>query len=120
MRRGLTTLAMAAGLGLGLAACEGGGDPVEQALRDASAARQAAATRTTAELEATRPKAPAGDEAYVASAIEEHQAAIARAEASLRRTSDPELRRLGQATIDSRKAEIAALQAWRPAAPSEP
>ena len=30
------------GLSLGLAACEGGGDPVQQALRDASAERQAA------------------------------------------------------------------------------
>ena len=118
MRRGLTALAAAA-LGLGLAACEGGGDPVEQALRDASAARQAAATRTTAELEAARPVAPAGDEAYVAAAIEEHRAAIARAEASLRETSDPELQRLARTTIDTRKAEIAALQAWRPTAPPE-
>jgi len=115
MRRSLTALALAAGLALG--ACEGGGDPVEQALRDASAERQAAATRTTAELEA-RQAAPAADQAYVEAAIEEHRDAIARAEASLKASSDPALRALAQTTIDTRKAEIAALQAWRPAAAS--
>lgn len=118
MRCGLIALSLAGVLAL--AACEGGGDPVQQALRDASAERQAAATRTTAELEAARPAARAsGDQAYVDAAIEEHRAAIARAEASLRETADPALRTLAQTTIDTRKAEIAALQAWRPAAPSE-
>jgi len=101
-----------AGLGLLLSACEGGGDPVEQALREASAAHQAAATETTAEIEA-RAAAPAADQAYVEAAIEEHRAAIARAEASLRESSDPALRELARTTIETRKAEIAALQAWR-------
>ena len=113
MRRGLSAITITAGLALNLAACEGGGDPVEQALREASAAHQAAATKTTAEVEAT-PSAPTGDQAYVEQAIAEHRAAIARAEASLRETSDPALRLLAQTTIDTRKAEIAALQAWRP------
>jgi len=112
MTRGF--IAFLAAAGLVLAGCEGGGDPVEQALREASAAHQAAATRTTAEAE-TAAAAPTGDQAYVEEAIEEHRAAIARAEASLRETSDPALRQLAQTTIDSRKAEIAALQAWRPA-----
>lgn len=103
-----------AGLALLLSACEGGGDPVQQALREASAAHQAAATETTAEAEA-RSTAPAADQAYVEAAIEEHRAAIARAESTLRDTSDPALRRLAQTTIDARRAEIAALQAWRPA-----
>jgi uncharacterized protein (DUF305 family) len=108
-----------AGLALLLSACEGGGDPVEQALREASAAHQAAATETTAEIEA-RAAAPAADQAYVEAAIEEHRTAIARAEASLRESSDPALRELARTTIETRKAEIAALQAWRPApAPGE-
>ena len=34
---------------LTLGACDGGGDPVQQALRDTSAANHAAAARTTAE-----------------------------------------------------------------------
>ena len=114
MRRGLW---LTAAFALGLAACEGGGDPVEQALREASAAHQAAATKTTAEAEATA-SAPAGDQAYVEAAIAEHQAAIARAEASLRETSDPVLRQLAQTTIDTRRAEMAALQAWRPGSTS--
>lgn len=115
MRRGLAAAALMTGLTLGLSACEGGGDPVEQALRDAAAARQAAATPTTAEVEARR-SASAPDQAYVEAAIEEHRAAIARAEASLRQSSDPALRQLAEATIDTRKAEIAALEAWRPSA----
>jgi uncharacterized protein (DUF305 family) len=109
MRRGRW---LATAFALGLAACEGGGDPVEQALREASAAHQAAAARTTAEVEA----APDADRAYVEAAIAEHRATIARAEASLRETSDPSLRQLAQTTIDALKAEIAALEAWRPGA----
>ena len=115
MRRGLTAIALTAGLGLGLAACEGGGDPVEQALRDASAARQAAATPTTAEVEAARP-VPGADQAYVEAAIEEHLDAIANAEASLAASSDPALRQLAERTIETRRVEIAALRAWKPAA----
>ena len=103
-----------AGLALLLSACEGGGDPVEQALREASAAHQAAATETTAEIEVRSP-APPADQAYVEAAIEEHRAAIARAEATLRETSDPALRQLARTTIETRRAEITALQAWRPA-----
>ena len=38
----LHTIAALSLIALGLAACEGGGDPVQQALRDASAERQAA------------------------------------------------------------------------------
>ena len=108
-----------AAVAVGLSACEGGGDPVEQALREASAAHQAAAAETTAEIEA-RSAAPAADQAYVEAAIEEHRATIARAEASLRETSDPALRQLARTTIETRRAEITALQAWRPApAPGE-
>jgi uncharacterized protein (DUF305 family) len=116
VRRGLTGLTLVGGLALGLSACEGGGDPVEQALRDAAAARQAAATPTTAEEQARRPAGDA-DRAYIEAAIDEHRKAIALAEASLRSSSDPELHRLARTTIEARRAEIAALQAWSPAAP---
>lgn len=109
VRRGLVV----AGLLLGLTACEGG-DPVESALRDAAAARHAAATPTTAEVEARRP-APTADEAYVEAAIEQHRRSIVLAEQFLRESGDPETRRLAQAAIDSRRREIAELQAWRPA-----
>lgn len=118
MRRGLIGLGLTTSLLLGLAACEGGGDPVEQALREASATHQAAATPTTDETKSGRP-ATESDQAYVEAAIEEHRAAIARAEASLRQTSDPALRQLARTTIDTRRAEIAALEAWRPTAASE-
>ena len=118
MSRGFVALALTVGLASGLGACKGGGDPVEQALREAAAARQAAATRTTAEIEAAAPSTGT-DQAYVEAAIEEHRAAIARADASLRQTSDPALRQLARTTIETRKAEIAALEAWRPTATSE-
>lgn len=119
MRRGFVAAALMTGLSLGLSACEGGGDPVEQALREASAARQAAATPTTAEVE-TKRSASAPDQAYVEAAIGEHRAAIANAEASLKASADPTLRQLAERTIETRRAEIAALQAWKPtAAPGE-
>lgn len=102
------------GLTLALGACEGGGDPVEQALRDAAAARQAAATPTTAELEARRP-AVSDDQTYVAEAIEENRRAIALAETALRESGDPEIQRMARAAIERHRSEIETLQAWRPA-----
>ncbi|HEY0926220.1 hypothetical protein [Brevundimonas sp.] len=42
-----------------LAACEGGGDPVEQALRETAAANHSAATRETASAEPAPPATPA-------------------------------------------------------------
>lgn len=79
--------ALLAGLTLVLAACDGGGDPVQQALRDASAARQAA---TVVEGQVSGPAAPvdhaamshesapasgatAGDQAFAASEAEMHR-----------------------------------------------
>lgn len=102
-----------------LAACEGGGDPVEQALREAATARQAAATSSTAELEARRPAAT-GDQTWVAAAIGDHRRAITRAETALRDTGDPEIRRLARSAIDSHQREIAALRAWRAPAAQPP
>ena len=103
-------------LALTLSACEGGGDPVEQALRDASAERQAALVKD-GEVSGAAPVDPASsataDEAYVARMIEHHRGAVAMAEAALRESRDPEVRRMAQEVIDTRTREIAAMQAWR-------
>ena len=101
-----------------VAACSEGGDPVQMALRDASAARQAAAVR---EGSTRAPAAPVagrdttGDAAYVAGMIEHHRAAVKMAVDALARSDDPEIRRLAQAEIDKRTREITELQSWKPA-----
>ena len=106
---------------LTLAACSEGGDPVQMALRDASAARQAAALKEGATsapatpVVGTRPNGNGGDAAYVAGMIEHHRAAVQLAVDALARSDDPEIRRMAQSEIDSRTREIAALQAWEPA-----
>ncbi|QSF55397.1 DUF305 domain-containing protein [Brevundimonas fontaquae] len=66
-----------------LSACDGGGDPVQQALRDTSAAHQAAAARTTEQMQAAghdghamggpTPGATPGDRAFAASEAEMHR-----------------------------------------------
>ena len=124
-------------LALILTACEGGGDPVEQAMRDASAERHAAlvkdgetsgaghasaghATTATsgdrafAASEAAmheRMMAASGgtvDEAYIAKMIEHHRGAVAMAEVALKESRDPEVRRMAQTVIDE-------MRAWKPA-----
>src|SRR5690606_25739265 len=82
-----------------LAACEGGGDPVEQALRETAAAHQAAATRTTAEIEATAPNPSTTDQVRVARMIVHNEEAMATAEAVLRESRDPRVRRMAQAVV---------------------
>lgn len=102
-----------------IAACSEGGDPVQMALRDAAAARQAAAVKegvTDAPMEAAATP-QAGDAAYVAGMIEHHRAARKLAVDALARSDDPEIRRMAEAEIDSRTREIATLQAWTPATP---
>ncbi len=132
---------------LALTACEGGGDPVQQAMRDASAERQAALVKDgetsgasraaaghmagvtpgdqafTASETAMHEKMMAAsggtvDEAYVAKMIEHHRGALAMAEVALRESRDPEVRRMAQAVIDTQTREIAEMQAWKPAAPT--
>jgi uncharacterized protein (DUF305 family) len=97
-----------------LAACDGGGDPVQQALREASAANQAAATRTTAEMQAADQTA---DQAYVAKMIAHHEGAVATARVALRDSRDPEIRRMAQRIIDTRTREIAEMKTWAPTVP---
>ncbi|MDO9608325.1 MAG: DUF305 domain-containing protein [Brevundimonas sp.] len=100
-----------------LAACDGGGDPVQQALREASAANQAAATRTTAETQAqARTSAQTADQAYVAKMIAHHEGAVAMARIALRDSRDPDIRRMAQTVVDTQTREIAELKAWVPTA----
>lgn len=126
-----------------LAACDGGGDPVNQALREASAEHHAAAVKqgvtpdahaghggaatTTAadqafaasEAEMHRLMAAASgqtiDESYIAKMIAHHQGAVAMAEVALRDSRDPEIRRMAQAVVDAQTREIAEMRAWKPA-----
>jgi hypothetical protein len=132
-------------LSLILSACEGGGDPVEQALRDASSENHAArvqdgavsapahagghaaagaATPGDAAFAASEAAMHTGmarasgatvDEAYIAKMIEHHRGAVAMAEVALRESRDPEVRRMAQVVIDTQTREIAEMQAWKPA-----
>ena len=140
----IRVLAPLALLGL-LSACDGGGDPVEQALRDTSAAHQAAAARTTdqmqtaghaghdtggptpgdraftaSEAEMHRKMAAASgqtiDQAYVAKMIAHHEGAVAMAKVALRDSRDPEIRRMAQGVVDTQTREIAEMKAWAPTA----
>lgn len=108
MRAVLTTLLAA----LALAACEGGGDPVQQALRETATANQSATVRETATTSASGESA---DQAYIARMIEHHRGAVAMAEVALKASRDPEVRRMAQVVVDSQTREIAEMQAWKPA-----
>ncbi|MFC7378561.1 DUF305 domain-containing protein [Brevundimonas sp. GCM10030266] len=132
---GLTLLMM-------LAACEGGGDPVQQALRDTAAANHSAATPETAEVDHSAHAPASGptpgdrafaaseaamhagmatasgetiDEAYIAKMIEHHRGAVAMADVALARSTDPEVRRMAQGVKDAQTREIAEMQVWKPA-----
>lgn len=103
-----------------LAACDGGGDPVDQALRETSAANHAATVRegevSTPATAAADPDATSGDEAYIAAMIERHRADLAMADDTLARSRDPEIRRMAREIKDRRTREIAEMLAWKPAA----
>ena len=113
-RPGVIRAVIVLGLAGLLAACEGGGDPVEQALRETAAAHQAAATRTTAEIEAATPSPSTTDQVHVARMIVHNEEATAAAQAALRDSRDPQVRRMAQAVVDARSRESAVLRAWTP------
>lgn len=132
-------LIVAAVLPLLLAACDGGGDPVQQAMRETATVNQAATVTAgevsgphdgdhgtggnqafaASEAEMHQLMAAASgetvDEAYIAKMIAHHQGAVAMAEIALRDSRDPEVRRMAQAVIDTQTREIAEMRAWRPA-----
>jgi uncharacterized protein (DUF305 family) len=136
----LAPIALAA-LALTLSACDGGGDPVQQALRDASAENHAATVQegvvsapthavshgatpgdqafaaSEAAMHADMAKASGEtvDEAYIAKMIEHHRGAVAMAEVALRESRDPEVRRMAQVVVDTQTREIAEMRAWKPA-----
>lgn len=140
------SLALFAALSLTLAACDGGGDPVDQAMRETSTKNQAATVVegqvsgpedhsmhagmggatpgdqafAASEAEMHRLMAAASgetlDEAYVAKMIAHHQGAVAMAEVALQQSRDPEIRRMAQAVVDTQTREIAEMRAWTPAA----
>jgi uncharacterized protein (DUF305 family) len=125
---------------LALTACDGGGDPVEQALRETAAANHSAVTQETASVEHAGHSAQSGpggdrafaaseaamhagmtaasgdtvDEAYIAKMIEHRRGAVAMADVALARATDPEVRRMAQAVKDTQTREIEEMQAWRP------
>ena len=103
-------------LALLMAGCEGGGDPVQQALRETATANHSARVKQTATTSVSEPAGTA-DRTYVSEMIEHHRRAVAMAEAALDESRDPEVRRMAQAVIDARTREIAEMQAWEPAGP---
>lgn len=99
-----------AGLALTLTACDGGGDPVQQALRDASAERQAALVK---DGKVSGPvTAPDEDAARVQKMIASHEAALIDARAALD-SPDPEVRRLAEQAIERHTTQLADLRAWQ-------
>ena len=101
-------------LGLLLSACEGGGDPVQQAMGEAVASNRAAAhPLDPADLAATG--GPSLDQTYVTRLIEDHRRTLTTAQA-MAGSQDPQIRRLAQQAAEASTAQIAALQAWEPAA----
>lgn len=103
---------------LAVTACDGGGDPVQQALRETAAANQSATVRETATTSATDPALM--DRTWVAGMIEHHRNDVAMADAALVRSRDPQVRRMAQEIKTARTREIAEMQAWEPAAAPRP
>lgn len=109
--RGVLTALLAS---LALTACDGGGDPVEQALRETAAANQSATVRETA----TVVDAASTDQVWIDRAIAHNRETIALSEIALAQSRDPEIRRMAQAVKDARTREIGQMQSWKPATAS--
>ena len=131
-------LIVLAALPLLLAACDGGGDPVQQAMRETATANQATTVTSgevsgphagddgspgnqafaASEAEMHRLMAAASgetvDQAYIAKMIAHHQGAVAMAEVALRDSRDPEVRRMAEAVIAAQTREITDMRAWSP------
>lgn len=55
------------------------------------------------------------DQSYIAKMQAHHRGAVAMADVALAQSKDPEIRRMAQAVKSTQTAEIAEMQAWRPA-----
>ncbi len=101
---------------LTLAACDGGGDPVQQALRETAAANQSATVTyddaAVPEQASPRPAPTAAEAAYAEVMIRENRETITTARAVLAASRDPRIRRSAQAVIDSRTREITELETF--------
>jgi hypothetical protein len=100
--------------GLMLAACEGGGDPVEQALREEAA-------NNHAEVEFARQRQAeerAAVEAERQAEIERLRREIVVAETALAAATEPDVRAAAQASLDESRRALAALGAEPDAAPA--
>lgn len=111
MKRVLTLMASAALL----TACEGGGDPVEQALREESANNHAEAAFARQQQEAVRAAAAAERQTE----IDRLQREITVAEVALEAAREPDVRAAAQASLDESRRALAALET-APGAPSNP
>jgi len=107
-----------------LSACEfEGGDPVQHALRDAAAARQAAALKTTEEEEvqairrptASGPALPEPDE--LSRLIAARRQAVEETRAALAAVADPALKAQLAEDLKAEEASLRALEARRAAQP---
>lgn len=108
MRRYLLCLAV-----LGVAACEGGGDPVDQAVREISANYQAQAVKdgTISGPAPEKAEVTAQDQQLIQTLIAEHKADIAKWRDVAATTSDPQLKALAQRTLAERTKALAELEA---------
>ncbi|MBN8553686.1 MAG: DUF305 domain-containing protein [Caulobacterales bacterium] len=89
-----------------LTACEGGGDPVEQALREESANNHAEAEFARQQQEAAR----AADATNRQTEIARLQREITVAEVALGAAADPDSRAAAQASLDESRRALARLE----------
>lgn len=92
---------------LALTACEGGGDPVEQALREEAAINQAEAEFARQEQEAVHAARAAERQAD----IDRLNREIAVAEVALEAATEPDVRAAAQASLDESRRALTALEA---------
>lgn len=90
-----------------LAACEGGGDPVEQALREEAANNHAEAEFARQQQEARHAARVAQRQAE----IDRLNREIAVAEVALQAATDPDVRAAAQTSLDESRRALTALEA---------